>query len=103
VFCAVGGASIAHMNGGLAWKKRYDEHFPNQFAVFGPYAYDATLVLADAMQRADSTEPLVYGPKLFDTHYTGLTGLVEFDGKGERRKPTVTMYTYRKGEKVALD
>ncbi|MDB5816651.1 MAG: amino acid/amide transporter substrate-binding protein family [Rhizobacter sp.] len=103
VVCAVGGSSIAHMNGGTAWKKRYDEHFPHQYSLFSPYAYDATMVLADAMKRADSTDPIVYAPKLFDAHYTGLTGTVEFDSKGELTKPTVTMYTYRKGEKVALD
>ena len=53
--CAEGGASLAKMPGGEAWKKRYDAKFPGQFQVYSPYTYDATFVLVDAMKRAPAT------------------------------------------------
>ena len=57
VTCATGGASVAKMQGGAEWKKRYDAKFPGQFQIYSPYAYDAAMVLADAMKRADSVDP----------------------------------------------
>src|SRR5690242_19486212 len=54
VVCAEGGASLAKMPGGLAWRKRYDEKYPNQFQVYSPYTYDAVGVFVNAMQKAVS-------------------------------------------------
>ena len=64
VVCAEGGASLAKMPGGKAWKKRYDAKYPGQFQVYSPYTYDATFVLVDAMKRANSADPKVYTAKL---------------------------------------
>ena len=71
VVCAEGGASLEKMPGGKAWKARYDAKYPGQFQVYSPYTYDAVGVLVDAMQRAGSTDPKVYGPQLFKTDYSG--------------------------------
>ena len=61
VICAEGGASLAKMPGGTAWKKRkYDAKYPGQFQVYSPFTYDATFVLVDAMKRANSADPKVY-------------------------------------------
>ena len=43
VVCAEGGASIQKMPGGTAWKAKYDAKYPNQFQVYSPYTYDATM------------------------------------------------------------
>jgi branched-chain amino acid transport system substrate-binding protein len=63
VVCAEGGASLAKMPGGTAWKAKYDKKYPNQFQVYSPYTYDATFLLVDAMKRANSTDPKVYTPE----------------------------------------
>ncbi|MDO5624119.1 MAG: branched-chain amino acid ABC transporter substrate-binding protein, partial [Pseudomonadota bacterium] len=47
VVCAEGGSSIQKMPGGTAWKARYDAKFPNQYQIYSPYTYDATMLLAD--------------------------------------------------------
>jgi branched-chain amino acid transport system substrate-binding protein len=92
VVCAEGGASLAKMPGGLAWKARYDAKYPNQFQVYSPYAYDAAMVLADAMVKAGSADPAVYGPQLFKTEYQGVTSRIAFDEFGELRHPAMTLY-----------
>src|SRR5574337_1481732 len=87
VTCAEGGASLEKMRGGKAWKARYDAKYPGQFQIYSPYAYDAAMVLADAMQRAGSADPKVYLPKLFETNYQGVTAKVQFESDGELKNP----------------
>jgi branched-chain amino acid transport system substrate-binding protein len=103
VVCAEGGASLAKMPGGTAWKKRYDEKYPNQFQVYSPYTYDATFVLVDAMKRANSVDPKVYTAKLPETSYKGVTTTIAFEPNGELKNPAITLYVYKDGKKVALD
>lgn len=103
VVCAEGGSSLDKMPGGKAWKVKYDAKFPGQFQVYSPYVYDATMVLVDAMKRANSTDPKVYGPKLFETNYTGVTAKVGFEADGELKNPAMTLYVYKDGKKVALN
>jgi branched-chain amino acid transport system substrate-binding protein len=103
VVCAEGGASLAKMPGGTAWKKRYDEKYPNQFQVYSPYTYDATFVLVDAMKRANSTDPKAYTALLPKTNYKGVTTTIAFEPNGELKNPAITLYVYKDGKKVALD
>ncbi|HQR97190.1 MULTISPECIES: branched-chain amino acid ABC transporter substrate-binding protein [unclassified Polaromonas] len=103
VICAEGGASLAKMPGGVEWKKRYDEKYPNQFQVYSPYTYDATFVLVDAMKRANSSEPKVYIPELLKTSFKGVTTTIEFLPNGELKNPSITLYTYKDGKKTALE
>jgi branched-chain amino acid transport system substrate-binding protein len=103
VICAEGGASLDKMPNGKAWKAKYDAKYPGQFQVYSPYVYDATMVLVDAMKRANSTDPKVYGPKLFETNYTGVTAKVAFESDGELKNPAMTLYVYKDGKKVPLN
>ena len=103
VICAEGGSSLDKMPGGKAWKAKYDAKYPGQFQVYSPYVYDATFVLVDAMKRANSADPKVYGPKLFDTNYQGVTAKVQFEPDGELKNPAMTLYVYKDGKKVPLN
>jgi branched-chain amino acid transport system substrate-binding protein len=103
VVCAVGGASLDKLPNGKAWRARYDSRFPKQFQVYSPYTYDATMVLVDAMKRANSVDPKVYGPKLKETQYQGITAKVAFEPNGELRNPAMTLYAYKDGKKTPLN
>jgi branched-chain amino acid transport system substrate-binding protein len=103
VVCAEGGASLQKMPGGDAWKKRYDAKYPNQFQVYSPYTYDATFVLVDAMKRANSIDPKVYTAKLAETNFKGVTSTIAFEPNGELKNPSMTLYVYKDGKKVALN
>ncbi len=103
VTCATGGASIAKMQGGAEWKKRYDAKFPGQFQIYSPYAYDAAFVLVDAMKRANSVDPKVYTPFIGKTNFKGVTAQITFTAKGELTQPAVTLYTYRDAVRTALN
>jgi ABC-type branched-subunit amino acid transport system substrate-binding protein len=103
VVCAEGGASLAKMPGGEAWKKRYDAKYPNQFQVYSPYTYDATFVLVDAMKRANSIDPKKYIPELKKTNFKGVTTNIAFEPNGELKNPAMTLYVYKDGKKSALN
>ncbi len=103
VTCATGGASVDKMQGGSDWKKRYDAKFPGQFQIYSPYAYDAAMLLADAMKRANSVDPKVFTPFLAKTEYKGVTANIAFTAKGELTTPAVTLYTFKDGSRVALN
>lgn len=102
VICAEGGAAIAKMPGGTAWKTKYDAKYPGQFQVYSPYTYDATFVLVDAMKRAGSTDPKKYIPFLKKTNYKGVTSVIQFEPNGELKNAATTLYHYVDGKKTPL-
>ncbi|WP_312758220.1 branched-chain amino acid ABC transporter substrate-binding protein [Pulveribacter sp.] len=103
VICAEGGASLTKMPGGTAWKARYDAKYPNQFQVYSPYTYDATMLLADAMKRAGSWDPKVYIPELLKSNYKGVTANIAFEPNGEMKNPAITLYSYPDGKKTPMN
>ena len=103
VICAEGGASLGKMPGGTAWKAKYDAKYPNQFQVYSPYTYDATMLLVDAMKRADSTDPKVYTAKLVESNYDGVTAKIAFEPNGELKNAAITLYEYKDGKKSPLN
>lgn len=103
VICAEGGASLTKMPGGAAWKARYDAKYPNQFQVYSPYTYDATMLLADAMKRAGSWDPKVYIPELLKSNYKGVTANIAFEPNGEMKNPAITLYSYPDGKKTPMN
>src|SRR5690349_10540037 len=103
VICAEGGASLAKMPGGNAWKTKYDAKYPNQFQVYSPYTYDATFVLVDAMKRAGSIDPKKYIPELKKTNFKGVTANIAFEPNGELKNPAMTLYVYKDGKKSPLN
>jgi len=103
VVCAEGGASLAKMPGGEAWKKRYDAKYAGQFQIYSPYTYDATMLLVDAMKRANSTDPKVYNAELLKSNYKGVTTTIAFEPNGELKNPAITLSVYKDGKKFALN
>lgn len=94
VTCAEGGASLSKMPKGEDWLKRYEAKYPGQYKLYGPYVYDATMLLADAMKRANSVKPKDYLPALVKSDYTGATAKIVFDERQDLRDAPITLYGY---------
>ena len=103
VVCAEGGASLAKMPGGTAWKDKYDKKYPNQFQVYSPYTYDATFLLVDAMKRANSADPKVYTKELAKSSFKGVTSTIAFEPNGELKNAATTLYSYKDGKKTPIE
>ena len=102
VICGDGGEALMDMKDGPGFAKRYKTAYNAEVVVYAPYAYDNVMVLARAMQAAGSAEPAKYLASISKTKYEGVTGLIEFDGSGQRKKAAVTLSSYPKGVKTTL-
>jgi branched-chain amino acid transport system substrate-binding protein len=103
VICVVaGGIDGPQEASHAAFTERYSRRFKLPVETYAPYAYDAVMVLATAMQAVQSTAPARFLPALTKVHYEGTTGSIAFDGRGDLRDAAMTMFTYRQGKKVRL-
>ena len=104
VVCAeAGGVDGALKKGMDDFGVRYKKRFNDDVKLYAPYVYDAVMVMADAMQRAKSSDPAKYLPELAKTQgYKGVTGTIAFDEKGDIKNGALTLYTYKAGKRDAL-
>ncbi len=103
VFCAVaGGVTGAQEQAFNAFGERFRQRYGHPVETYAPYAYDAVMVFAAAMQKAGSTLPARFLPALHAVRHEGVTGSIAFDPKGDLVDAGMTLYTYRQGKKVKL-
>ena len=81
-----------------AFRKKYT----GNVQIYAPYAYDATWLMITAMQKAGSSDPAKYLPIMASSKYQGVTGLIEFDAKGDVKNSALTLYTFRNKQRVQL-
>jgi branched-chain amino acid transport system substrate-binding protein len=104
VTCAVaGGVSGAQEKVYADFVERYRKRYNIELQTYAPYAYDAVMVLATAMQNARSSDPARYTPEIAKIKYQGVTGTIMFDAFGELGEAAMTLYTYRNGKKTKLE
>jgi branched-chain amino acid transport system substrate-binding protein len=103
VICAEAGGVTKEKAGAMdAWKKRFKEKFNTDVQIYAPYVYDSVMVMAAAMQKANSAEPAKYLPELAKTNYDGITGKIVFDAKGDIKDGALTLYTYKGGKRSSM-
>ncbi len=101
VLCAeAGGVTSSEADALKAFKENFRKQYGQDVQIYAPYSYDAVMVLASAMIAANSAAPQDYLPKLKSAPYTGVTGVISFDGKGDLLKPAFTMMTFKGGQRV---
>jgi branched-chain amino acid transport system substrate-binding protein len=76
----------------------YKKKFNADPILYSPFTYDAANLLIAAMQKANSSDPKKYLPELAKIDYTGTTGKISFDGKGDRKDAEMTIFTMKKGK-----
>jgi len=55
-------------------------------------------LLISAMQKANSSDPRKYLPELQKIDFTGATGKIAFDEKGDRKDAEMTIFTMKGGK-----
>lgn len=103
VICAeAGGVTGTKEKDMAAFIDRYKKRFNMDVVLYAPYVYDAVMTMAEAMQKADSAESAKYLPALAKIKHEGVTGTIEFDAKGDVKNGTLTLYTYKGGQKEKI-
>jgi branched-chain amino acid transport system substrate-binding protein len=67
---------------------------------YAPYFYDGAMAMIEAMKKADSTDPAKFMPMISQVSFTGATGKVEFDAKGDRKDAEMTIFRMGKDGKI---
>ena len=100
IFCAEAGGVTGDYEKKLAdFRARFKQETGDEVKLYAPYVYDATMVMVEAMKKANSTDPKKYLPELAKIQYEGVTGPIAFDDKGDIKGGTLTLYTYRGGKR----
>ncbi|MEW7848674.1 branched-chain amino acid ABC transporter substrate-binding protein [Massilia aurea] len=103
VVCAEAGGVQGEGKAGMdKFRADYKKRFGIDVQINAPYAYDATMVMAEAMIKAGSTSPATYLPFLAKTEYKGVTGPVAFDARGDVRDGTITLYGFKGGKRSLI-
>lgn len=103
VICAeAGGISQEYAAGMDNFKKRFKEKYGQDVVIYAPYAYDAVMILVNAMTLAGSSDPAKYLPYLQKTDYKGVIGESRFDSKGDLKNAALTLYTFNAGKRESL-
>ena len=69
---------------------------------YAPYFYDGTMAIIEAMKKANSTDPAKFSPEMFKVSFTGATGTVAFDAKGDRKDAEMTIFKLQGGKVVPV-
>ncbi|MGZ5033967.1 MAG: branched-chain amino acid ABC transporter substrate-binding protein, partial [Usitatibacter sp.] len=69
---------------------------------YAPYFYDGTMAIIEAMKKANSTDPAKFAPEMFNISFTGATGTVAFDAKGDRKDAEMTIFKLQGGKVVPI-
>jgi branched-chain amino acid transport system substrate-binding protein len=96
LLCSQAGIPVA------AADKKFLEAYKKKFnadpILYAPFTYDAANLLIAAMQKANSADPAKYLPELQKISFTGATGSISFDGKGDRKDAEMTIFTMKSGK-----
>ena len=86
------GVPLSRMKTGQEFDRRMKAKYNEGVVAYAPSAYDATWVLVNAMQKANSTDPKVYGPQVKSVSFEGISGNIAFMPNGDMKDPTATFY-----------
>ena len=96
--CSMAGEAVEKLAKGEDFKQRYKAKFNQEVQVYSPYSYDAVFVIADAIKRAGKADRAAVTAAMPATNYTGLTGTISFDDKGDIKNGAISMFKVKDGK-----
>ena len=97
-YCSLPGMPLEKLAKGPEFKDKFNKKFGMDIQLYSPYVYDAVMVMADSMKRADSIDPAKYLPAIGQTKYDGVTATIQFDEFGDLKGGAISMYQYKGGK-----
>ncbi|MGE8474415.1 MAG: branched-chain amino acid ABC transporter substrate-binding protein, partial [Paraburkholderia hospita] len=86
------GVPLSRLKAGKEFDNKMKAKYNEGVVAYSPSAYDATWVLINAMQKANSTDPKVYGPLIKSVAFEGVSGNIAFMQNGDMKDPAATFY-----------
>lgn len=97
-YCSLPGMPLEKLAKGPEFKDKFNKKFNAEIQLYAPYVYDAVMVMADSMKRADSVDPAKYLPAIGQTNYDGVTAMIQFDEFGDLKGGAISVYQYKGGK-----
>jgi branched-chain amino acid transport system substrate-binding protein len=103
VVCAEAGGVESGAPALAKFSADFKRKFGTDAEYYARYVYDAVMVMVDAMVRAGSSDPAKYLQALAATNgYSGITGPITFDEKGDIKNGALSLITYKGGKKEVV-
>ncbi len=96
--CSMAGEAVEKLAKGEEFKTKYKQKFNADVQVYSPYSYDAVYVIADAIKRAGKADRAAVTAAMPATNYTGVTGTIAFDEKGDIKGGAISMFNVKEGK-----
>jgi branched-chain amino acid transport system substrate-binding protein len=96
--CSMAGEAVEKLAKGEEFKQKYKAKFNAEVQVYSPYSYDAVYVIAEAIKRAGKADRASITAAMPATNYTGLTGTIAFDEKGDIKNGAISMFKVKEGK-----
>jgi ABC-type branched-subunit amino acid transport system substrate-binding protein len=102
VYCTQGGAVLETQDGGNRFVAKYQSLYNKKPLIYAVSFYDGVFVLAKAMKKADSVDPVKFMPVLQNIAYRGTAGTYAFDNNHDLKSAPITVYRFKNGDPVAF-
>ncbi len=96
--CSMAGEAVEKLAKGADFVAKYKAKFNTDVQIYSPYSYDATYVLAEALKRAGKPDRAAVTAAVPATSYSGVTGQIAFDGKGDIKGGAISMFKVKEGK-----
>ncbi|WP_108648587.1 branched-chain amino acid ABC transporter substrate-binding protein [Polynucleobacter rarus] len=103
VICSTVGVPKESLKDGGEFLKKYKERFGVEVQIYSPMAYDAVMIIVEAMKKANSTMAADILKELPNTNYEGISGQVSFDSKGDLKNSAITLNEYKNNKISTLE
>jgi ABC-type branched-subunit amino acid transport system substrate-binding protein len=102
VLCMQAGTILGKADTGRAFAAKYKAAYQRDPLTYAANFYDGALLLADAMQKAGSTDPAKVAEQLAKGSYKGVAGEYAFTPKHDLKSSPVSVYGFKNGQPEAL-
>jgi branched-chain amino acid transport system substrate-binding protein len=96
--CSMAGEAVEKLAKGADFVAKYKAKFNQDVQVYSPYSYDAVYVIADAIKRAGKADRAAITAAMPATNYSGVTGTISFDDKGDIKGGAISMFNVKEGK-----
>lgn len=96
-YASLPGVPLDQMPGGKAFGDAFTAKY-GPIQLYAPYVYDAVMVMADSMKRANSVDADKYLPEIGKTDYQGVSAKIQFDDKGDLKGGAISLYQVKDGK-----
>lgn len=103
VVCSTVGVPKESLKDGGEFLKKYQERFKTEVQIYSPMAYDAVMIIVEAMKNAKSTKAEDILKELPKTNYKGISGQITFDDKGDLKNSAITLNQYKDKKITTLE